>query len=128
MSSGVSMLRRLLPTVMAMSSILFATGAGASPASTVVKVETGQLQGAVDNGVIAFKGVPFAEQPVGDLRWRPPQKAKPWTGVRPALKNGHDCLQAEIKGDPGMGTDLGEDCLSLNVWRPTATSTKKLPV
>ncbi len=107
---------------------LAASAVSAAPASTVVKVETGQLQGAADNGVVAFKGIPFAEQPVGDLRWRPPQKAKAWTGVRPALKNGHDCLQAEVKGDPGMGTDLGEDCLFLNVWRPAEASSKKLPV
>jgi para-nitrobenzyl esterase len=113
---------------LALSATLAAIGAGAAPAPIVVKVETGQLQGGVDNGVIAFKGIPFAQQPVGDLRWRPPQKAKPWSGVRPALKNGHDCLQAEVKGDPGMGTDLGEDCLYLNVWRPAEASTKKLPV
>ncbi len=123
------MLRRLLPLFMAISATaLIAAAAVAAPASTVVRVETGQLQGAVDNGVVAFKGIPFAEQPVGDLRWRPPQKARPWTGVRPALKNGHDCLQSEIKGDPGMGTDLGEDCLYLNVWRPAETSSRKLPV
>jgi para-nitrobenzyl esterase len=107
---------------------LFATVAAASPAPSLAKVETGQLQGAAGDGVVAFKGVPFAEQPVGELRWRPPQKAKPWTGVRPALTNGHDCLQAEIKGDPGMGTDLGEDCLYLNVWRPVEASARKLPV
>jgi para-nitrobenzyl esterase len=112
----------------ALFATLFATGAFAAPASTVVEVESGRLQGAADNHVLAFKGIPFAEQPVGDLRWRPPQKAKAWSGVRPALKNGHDCLQAEIKGDPGMGTDLGEDCLYLNVWRPAEVSAKKLPV
>jgi para-nitrobenzyl esterase len=119
---------RLQLFALAFCAALAASAANAAPAPTVVKVETGQLQGAVDNGVVAFKGIPFAEQPVGDLRWRPPQKAKPWSGVRPALKNGHDCLQSEIKGDPGMGTDLGEDCLYLNVWRPAEASGKKLPV
>lgn len=122
------MFRRLLPPAMAMSAALFATATVAAPAPTVVKIETGQVQGAAGDGVVAFKGIPFAEQPVGDLRWRPPQKAKPWSGVRPALKHGHDCLQAEVKGDPGMGTDLGEDCLYLNVWRPAEASAKKLPV
>jgi len=122
------MLRSILPlAVLAMAAVL-TMPAAAAPAGIVVKVDSGALQGAVSDGVVAFKGVPFAEQPVGDLRWRPPQAVKPWTGVRPALKNGHDCLQAEIKGDPGMGTDLGEDCLYLNVWRPAEASAKKLPV
>ena len=122
------MLRRLLPLILAMTAPLFASGSVAAPAPSVVRIETGRVQGAAADGVVAFKGIPFAEQPVGDLRWRPPQKAKAWTGVRPALKHGHDCLQAEVKGDPGMGTDLGEDCLNLNVWRPAQASAKKLPV
>lgn len=122
----------MLKSILTWAALAMAAGlalpAAAAPAPTVVKIDTGQLQGAVGDGVLAFKGVPFAEQPVGDLRWRPPQPAKPWTGVRPALKNGHDCLQAEVRGDPGMGTDLGEDCLYLNVWRPAEASAKKLPV
>lgn len=122
------MLRRLLPLILAMTAPLFASGSVAAPAPSIVRIETGQVQGAAADGVVAFKGIPFAEQPVGDLRWRPPQKAKAWTGVRPALKHGHDCLQAEVKGDPGMGTDLGEDCLYLNVWRPAQASAKTLPV
>lgn len=100
----------------------------AAPAPTVVKVETGQLGGAVNAGVLAFKGVPFAAAPVGDLRWRPPQKVAAWRGVRPATAIGKDCLQGPIPGDPGLGTDLSEDCLFLNVWRPAEATPKKLPV
>jgi para-nitrobenzyl esterase len=122
------MFRVLKPLAGLALTALIVAPAVAAPAPSVVKVDTGQLQGAVSDGVLAFKGVPFAEQPVGELRWRPPQPAKAWTGVKPALKNGHDCLQAEVKGDPGMGTDLGEDCLYLNVWRPAEASAKKLPV
>jgi para-nitrobenzyl esterase len=122
------MFKLTLPLAVLACAVLLAPMATAAPSPTVVKIEAGRLQGAASDGVLAFKGVPFAEQPVGDLRWRPPQKAKPWTGVKPALKNGHDCLQAEVKGDPGMGTDLGEDCLYLNVWRPAGASAKKLPV
>jgi para-nitrobenzyl esterase len=122
------MLKAVLPTALAVSAALLASAAAAASAPTVVRVETGQLQGAAGEGVVAFKGIPFAEQPVGDLRWRPPQKAKAWTGVRPALQNGHDCLQGIVKGDPGVGTELGEDCLYLNVWRPADASAKKLPV
>lgn len=122
------MQKSILSLAVLVMAALTAAPAAAAPAPSIVKVDSGRLQGAVSDGVLAFKGVPFAEQPVGDLRWRPPQPVKPWTGVKPALKNGHDCLQAEIKGDPGMGTDLGEDCLYLNVWRPADTTAKKLPV
>src|SRR5438105_14076373 len=119
------MFKLTLPLGLLACAVLLTSQAAAAPAPTVVKIYTGRLHGAVSDGGLAFKGIPFAEQPVGDLRWRPPQDPKPWTGVRPALKNGHDCLQAEVKGDPGMGTDLGEDCLYLNVWRPAEASTKK---
>ena len=122
------MMRRLLPTALAIAAGLFVSAARASDAPTTVTIETGKLQGAVKAGVLSFKGVPFAAQPIGDLRWRPPQPAPHWTGVRPALDFGHDCLQAVVKNDPGMGTDLGEDCLNLNVWRPAAASSKKRPV
>jgi len=108
--------------------VLVAGAAQAAPAPMVVKVESGQLRGAVTDGVLAFKGVPFAAAPVGDLRWRPPQPAKAWTGVRLAETIGKDCLQGPIPGDPGLGTDLAEDCLFLNVWRPAKAGAKKLPV
>ena len=127
------MFRPYLPIAALAAALAFAPPAVAAPAPTIVKIDSGRLQGAVSDGVLAFRGVPFAAQPVGDLRWRPPQPAPAWTGVRPALTHGHDCLQAEIKGDPGMGTDLGEDCLYLNVWRPAEATAqekagKKLPV
>ena len=63
-----------------------------------------------------------------DLRWRPPQPVQAWAGVRPATQIGHDCLQGPIPGDPGLGTELSEDCLYLNVWRPAEAGPRKLPV
>ncbi|HEY3950691.1 carboxylesterase/lipase family protein [Phenylobacterium sp.] len=127
------MLRRLLPITLpmtlAIAAALFATNAArAADAPTVVAIDTGKVQGAVKAGVLSFKGIPFAAQPVGDLRWRPPQPAPRWSGVKAATAFGHDCLQGIVRNDPGMGTDLGEDCLNVNVWRPAAVSPKKLPV
>ncbi|MBS0364107.1 MAG: carboxylesterase family protein, partial [Proteobacteria bacterium] len=127
------MFRRLLPTALAISAACIVTAALSSAASaadapTVATIDTGKVQGAVKDGVLSFKGIPFAAQPVGDLRWRPPQPAPHWNGVRAATAFGHDCLQGIIKNDPGMGTELGEDCLNLNVWRPAAAGAKKLPV
>lgn len=96
----------------------------------VVKVESGQLQGVVQDGVLAFKGVPFAAPPVGDLRWRPPQPAAKWSGIRSAAAYGHDCAQKPFPSDAApLGTEPAEDCLVLNVWRPAgAPANAKLPV
>ena len=125
--------RRLLPITL----VIAATSAAAAlpatvcaaDAPTTVAIDSGKVQGAVKAGVLSFKGIPFAAQPVGDLRWRPPQPAPHWGGVKAATAFGHDCLQGIVRNDPGMGTDLGEDCLNLNVWRPAAaTPGKKLPV
>jgi para-nitrobenzyl esterase len=102
-------------------------------APPLVRVESGELQGVVDDGVASFKGVPFAAPPVGDLRWRPPQPAAPWTGVRQAAGFGADCMQGRFGPPPAAGAPAqpapSEDCLFLNVWRPaSATPTAKLPV
>jgi para-nitrobenzyl esterase len=107
--------------------------AAPSQAPPVVRVETGELQGAVDDGVASFKGIPFAAAPVGDLRWRPPQPAAKWTGVRQAVDFGADCMQGRFGPPPAPGAPPppapSEDCLFLNVWRPaSATPTAKLPV
>jgi para-nitrobenzyl esterase len=99
----------------------------------VVRVDSGQLQGVVDDGVVSYKGIPFAAPPVGDLRWRPPQPAAPWTGVRQATEFGADCMQARFGPPPASGAPPApapsEDCLFLNVWRPaSAAPGAKLPV
>jgi para-nitrobenzyl esterase len=96
-------------------------------------VESGELQGVVDDGVASFKGIPFAAPPVGELRWRPPQPAAKWTGVRQAADFGADCTQGRFGPPPPAGAPAppasSEDCLFLNVWRPaSAMPTAKLPV
>jgi para-nitrobenzyl esterase len=97
-------------------------------AADEVKVESGRVKGVVTDGVVSFKGVPFAAAPVGELRWRPPQPAKPWARVRPATEYGSDCMQRPFPGDAApLGTPPAEDCLFVNVWAPAAGA-KKLPV
>jgi para-nitrobenzyl esterase len=103
--------------------------AAAKPFADRVKIESGELQGAVQDGVLSFKGIPFAAPPVGDLRWRAPQPVKAWTGVRPATAYGHDCMQLPFPSDAApLGTQPDEDCLVLNVWRPSQQTPGKLPV
>jgi para-nitrobenzyl esterase len=93
-----------------------------------VKIENGMLRGTVESGVVSWKGIPFAAPPVGDLRWRAPQPATSWEGVREAGAYGNDCMQVPFASDAApLGTPPAEDCLYANVWRPVA-SRDKLPV
>ena len=101
----------------------------AAPFAAEVKTESGALAGATSDGVLSFKGVPFAAPPVGPLRWRAPQPAPAWTGVRPASQYGHDCMQQPFPSDAApLGTEPAEDCLVVNVWRPAQSTGRKLPV
>ncbi|MDE1146161.1 MAG: carboxylesterase family protein [Azospirillaceae bacterium] len=96
----------------------------------VAQVEQGRLSGVVDGPVTAFKGIPFAAPPVAALRWRPPQPAARWAGVRSAADYGADCMQKPFPGDAApLGVPPAEDCLYLNVWTPSgAKRGAKLPV
>ena len=94
----------------------------------VVKVDTGSLQGTIEYGMQVFKNIPYAAPPVGDLRWRPPQPALSWSGMRDASKFGESCPQQYIKNlSDGLGLPGSEDCLKLNVYGPVKPG-KNLPV
>jgi para-nitrobenzyl esterase len=100
----------------------------ASPGDEV-RIDTGRIKGVVSGKVVAFKGIPFAAPPVGDLRWRPPQPAPSWTGVRSAAEYAADCMQLPFPSDAApLGTKPAEDCLYANVWKPAASASEKLPV
>ena len=100
--------------------------ANASSARQTVRVEDGLLQGTIEDGLRVYRGIPFAAPPVGDLRWRPPQPAPKWEGVRAADQFGRACMQtnAAIANLPAPS----EDCLYLNVWTPAKSAGEKLPV
>jgi para-nitrobenzyl esterase len=94
-----------------------------------VKTANGTLEGIDESGIRAFKGVPFAAPPVGDLRWREPQPVKNWTGVRKADKFGPRAMQLPLFGDMNFRSDgVSEDCLYLNVWTPAKAASDALPV
>jgi len=110
----------------ALAAAVLAGFVGAARAD-VVRVAQGDLAGVTANGVESFKGIPFAAPPVGDLRWRPPQRPASWTGVKQANAFGPICMQA-ARGFFGA-MPMSEDCLTLNVWRPAgAKPGEKLPV
>ena len=76
----------------------------------------------------AFEGIPYAEPPVGELRWRPPRSPRPWAGVRQAKQPGDECVQQAIFSRPGSAASWHEDCLFLNVYAPTSEPDAKHPV
>ena len=81
--------------------------------------------------VSVFRGVAFAQPPVGDLRWRPPVPVAPWDGTRMATEFGSACWQARgADNSPYARGELArsEDCLSLNLWTPSLDSGQRLPV
>ena len=96
----------------------------------VAATDTGAVQGAIEDGVASWKGIPFAAPPVGPLRWRAPQPAAAWTGIRPATRYSHDCMQKPFPSDAApLGTTPAENCLYLNIWKPAAAAmSAKLPV
>lgn len=94
-----------------------------------VRTMNGMLEGTNDSGIHSFKGVPFVQPPVGDLRWREPQPVKNWTGIRKADKFGPRAMQRSIFGDMNFRSDgMSENCLYLNVWTPAQSDKERLPV
>jgi len=88
-----------------------------------VQVEEGVLQGTIEDGLTVYKGIPFAAPPVRDLRWRAPQPAAKWEGVRQADKFAPGPIQG---GNPPSGKS--EDCLYLNIWTPAKSRRDRIPV
>lgn len=99
-----------------------APGCG-DPGAGLVCTAQGAVQGTVENGILAVKGIPYAQPPVGPLRWQPPAAPQPWQGTLDGSRFGPVCPQlagANVAGE--------EDCLTLNVWAPLVPPAKRLPV
>ena len=103
----------------------------------VVETQSGLVQGmANENGtVMAFKGIPYAAPPVGDLRWKEPQPPLPWDGIRDAGEFCASCMQflrySHLPGGPWteefmVQNEISEDCLFINIWTPAKEATDKL--
>lgn len=110
--------------------LLSATAVHASDSLTVM-TDGGRVVGTLsgDGQVRSFLGIPYAAPPVGPLRWKPPQPAAKWSGVRSATSFGPRCMQTKlfpdmVFRDPGPS----EDCLTLNVWVPAGKNAAPLPV
>lgn len=116
-----------------------AAGAAGGTLPAVVKTPMGSVRGApaAEPGVMVYKGMPFGAAPIGALRFREAQPARPWSGVLDGTKWGNACLQPSGK-TRGIGVNqaidmpdspsTSEDCLNLNVWTPAHAAGQKLPV
>ncbi len=95
------------PTKRSALVVLFLVGiisSGYAQQGPVVSVPGGQVRGqALKDGGSVFRGIPFAQPPLADLRWREPMPVKPWTGVREATTFGGECAQNPMWGHPEGG-------------------------
>src|SRR5450631_4178520 len=118
--------------VLVIAICLSAVMPGASAAADRIKIANGSIEAAAQSGsgVRTFKGIPFGQPPVGDLRWREPQPVKNWNSVRKADQFGPRCMQRTSPGADYWfrSNGMSEDCLYLNVWTPAKSGKEKLPV
>jgi para-nitrobenzyl esterase len=113
-------------TTLLLAALLPLLGPALAADPPTVSLTGGQLRGvALDHGGASFKGIPFAQPPVGDLRWRPPLPAKSWTAVRDATAFSAPCAQ---NSGGRMQETSSEDCLYLNIWTPQWPAGANLPV
>ncbi|MFY9153578.1 MAG: carboxylesterase family protein [Prolixibacteraceae bacterium] len=103
--------------------MVFITGQSFAQQPSPVKVEEGIVQGTIENGLAVYKGIPFATPPVGELRWKAPQPAEKWEGVKQTTQFAPVPMQG---GNPPSGKS--EDCLYLNIWAPAKSADENLPV
>ncbi len=98
----------------------------AADLAPTASITGGQIRGsALEKGGAVFKGIPFAQPPVADLRWRPPAPVKSWTGVRDATSFGAPCAQ---NAGGRVMENSQEDCLFLNLWTPEWPAKSRTPV
>lgn len=120
--NGVRILKPIA-FLLAAASILLANAAGAA-----VKVDGGAVRGIRADGLIIYRGIPYAAAPVGDLRWRAPRAVAPWRGVKATTRFAPACLQTGVSMPGETPPAVSEDCLHLNIWTPARPERARLPV
>lgn len=117
----------ILLSGLAFSCYGYASSSSMSNSGLTIMTDKGAVQGVVRNGAQEFRGIPYAAAPIGKLRWALPQPAAPWEGVKDASNFGSACAQQARYSLTQQSLD--EDCLTLNVSRPSDWKPgEKLPV
>ena len=102
------------------------TVVGASVSTVTIQTPSGALRGIVTSNYRMFLGIPYAAPPLGENRWKAPQRLDRWEGVRDALSYSRACTQS-LDFTPTI-THTSEDCLYLNVYSPPKATQSKIPV
>lgn len=98
-------------------------------ADAVVRTSAGAIAGeALPDGRRLFRAIPFAQPPVGPLRWKPPMPARAWPGVRDATRSAPACMQVDYGWNHAAAANQSEDCLTLEVATPSLKPAAPLPV
>lgn len=114
------MLSRLLLAIGLPAALAAVPSASAQTSPAPVLLDSGSVRGSIEGSLTVFKGIPYAAPPVGALRWKAPQPAARWNGVRSVRSFGAACPQGSEHQEPWAQVGpQSEDCLFLNVWRPT---------
>src|SRR6202162_644200 len=116
--------RTLLILVAVFAFPLAVSGASSEP----VRVVSGLVVGTSDGSLAVYKSIPFAAPPVGELRWRAPERPLHWSGIRAADKFGPICMQSGASVPGAAEESVSEDCLTLSIWTPAKARNEKLPV
>ena len=95
--------------------------------TSIIETKSGKVQGYIKNGIQIFKGIPYAEPPLGELRFSPPIEKKPWDDVLDSTKYGPCSFQGYTALEEWFGKlqPESEDCLSINIWTPQADNNKR---
>jgi para-nitrobenzyl esterase len=124
---------RLVVVLLAVAVLAF-NSAGFASATDPVRVEQGLVSGTAGSlaDIRVYRGIPFAAPPIGDLRWKEPQPAAKWKGVRQAAEFSNACWQTPYPAAAAIYQaklpPLSEDCLYLNIWTPAKSAKDRLPV
>ncbi|MBZ4656880.1 MAG: para-nitrobenzyl esterase [Bacteroidota bacterium] len=124
-------MRKTLFLTLILWTTLFIANAQSACDTTFVRVKTanGTIEGFELMGIRFFRGVPYAQPPVGDLRWKEPQPLQSWSGVKKTIQFGPRAMQLPVFSDMRFRSNgMSEDCLYLNIWTPAKNEGERYPV